>query len=606
MKRLLTLLIFSALLLSSFSIASDDCLELNFRDWNVCIYIEKNRNNYRVIPELSNTNSTVALKCDILLPDNTLQYIWACDTSFEYNWTSEKKVKLYVRLNNEYKQKEAYYDFGKGERWDDDYNDDYNYDYNREINNFNLSTNNSTPSINQRVNLSIRALDQNNNTVEDYNSTVKFKVYYCNSSSCSLSSTTNRIQTTSSTYYEINSTYLNWYSFSYSNYWNRTLTDFIRFKRENYSYKIRVYDQNNTNIYKDIKFTVGYNNDYNNSQIDNLLLTTNNSNPSTDQRIDLRIRARDNYNNILDSYRWTVNFKVYYRNSSSDYWRETTSSAYYSINSSYRNWYSFTYSNQWDVTLSNFIKFYGNYNYKIRVYDQNDANIYKEIFFTIGSNNNNYNRDINNFNLSTNNSTPSINQRVNLSIRALDQNNNTVEDYNSTVKFKVYYCNSSSCSLSSTTNRIQTTSSTYYEINSTYLNWYSFSYSNYWNRTLTDFIRFKRENYSYKIRVYDQNNTNIYKDIKFTVGYNNDYYNGNFSLDEINKIEKVYNIRESLINKLKREYYKLRNNNTRQERSNNLYKEMGKIINGQESIYTDREEFYDAFLSRYSYTLRIR
>ncbi|MFZ2150609.1 MAG: hypothetical protein WAZ12_04230 [Candidatus Absconditicoccaceae bacterium] len=247
MKKLLALLVLlgGSYLLTA-NVFASDCLELSFTDGDICINIDKDDDTYTLNPDLSSTNGTVSLKCDILLPDNTLKNVGACDGDFTYSKEKTEKVKLYVRLNNEYKSKEAYYNFSDGER-----GSSVGSNSNGDLDNFYLSADDTTPSTSQRVDLTIEARDDSDDTVTDYDGTVDFKVYYRSSSSSSWT------LTTSSTYFEIDSDYDNGYEFTSSDDGEADLTNFIQFKKNNYDYKVRVYDDSDTSIYKEITFEVG-------------------------------------------------------------------------------------------------------------------------------------------------------------------------------------------------------------------------------------------------------------------------------------------------------------------------------------------------------------
>ncbi|HBB04271.1 TPA: hypothetical protein DCZ39_05265 [Patescibacteria group bacterium] len=250
------------------------------------------------------------------------------------------------------------------------------------------------------------------------------------------------------------------------------------------------------------------------TDLNNFYLNTDDSMPSASQYIDLTVKARDIDNYTLTDFSDSINFKVYYRTSDSYSWTQTTSSMYYTMNSSYTNGYDFTSSDNGQKTFTNFIKFNkNNYDYKVRVYDENDSSIYKEITFNVGSTDTS--NTLNNFYLTTNDSTPYTYQYVNLTIKARDISNYTLTKYTDPVNFKVYYRASSSSSW------IQTTSPTYYTINSNYTNGYDFRSSDYGIANFTNFIKFNKNNYDYKVRVYDENNTSIYKEIIFNVGYTN-------------------------------------------------------------------------------------
>ena len=122
------------------------------------------------------------------------------------------------------------------------------------------------------------------------------------------------------------------------------------------------------------------------SDLNNFQLTTNRSNPAQSQWVDLTIKARNSNNNILTDYTNRIKFDVYYRTSSSSSWIKTSSSNYYTINSSYANWYKFVTSDYGQKNLYDFIKFNkNNLDYKIRVYDENNSSKYNEIVFYVGN-----------------------------------------------------------------------------------------------------------------------------------------------------------------------------------------------------------------------------
>ncbi len=122
---------------------------------------------------------------------------------------------------------------------------------------------------------------------------------------------------------------------------------------------------------------------YSNWDLDNIYLSTDDSSPSTSQRVDLTVKVRDNDNNTITDYRDSLNFKVYYRSSSSSSWIQTSSSTYFEIDNDFDGGYDFTSSDRGVAILNNFIRFKKNYDYKVRVYDENDSSIYKEITFNV-------------------------------------------------------------------------------------------------------------------------------------------------------------------------------------------------------------------------------
>ena len=467
---------------------------------------------------------------------------------------------------------------------------------NGELDNFYLTTSTTTPSTSEYVDLTINARDSDDYTITDYTDTVKFKVYYRANESSSW------IQTTSSTYYTMNSDYTDGYDFSSSDDGIAELTNFIKFKKNDYDYKVRIYAENDTSIYKEITFNIGSDNNTSNGELDNFYLTTDDTTPSILQRVDLTIKARDSDNYTITDYTDAVNFKVYYRANNSSSWTQTTSSSYYTISSSYTDGYDFTSSNDGIAGLNNFIEFNKkNYDYKVRVYAENDTSIYKEITFTVGTTNNNNtsNGDLDNFYVTSSDTTPSTSEYVDLNIKARDSDDYTITDYTDTVNFKVYYKPSSSSSWT------QTTSSTYYTMGSSYTNGYDFTSSDDGYANLSNFIKFKKNNYDYKVRVYAENDTSIYKEITFNVGTTSSYSSVNgFTSSELNTVKNIYNARPGMISTLEDTYPALNNNNQRRTTSDNLYNEMELIINDDnDRIYKYFNDFYNAWSNWYRFTI---
>ncbi|MEI6774827.1 MAG: hypothetical protein WCL18_08920, partial [bacterium] len=230
--------------------------------------------------------------------------------------------------------------------------------------------------------------------------------------------------------------------------------------------------------------------------------------------------------------------------------------------------------------------------------------IYNEITFNVGSsNNNNSNGDLDNFYVTADDTTPSTSQYIDLTVKARDSDNYTLTDYTDSVNFKVYYRSSSSSSWT------QTTSSTYYTMSSSYSNGYDFTSSNNGQKTFTNFIKFNKNNYDYKVRVYDDNDTSIYNEITFNVGSSN---NNNSNIDgftssELTTVESIYNSRDDMINTLENDYSKLRNNTRRQNMSDDLKVAMQEIIDDENNkTYDNFDDFYTAFLDWYRYTISIR
>ena len=592
-----------------------------------CVNITKAGTNQRQMTTTTNGGASSNLRCDLMTPDSNLRSISSCNGQFSYNQTIMGKIKLWIRYseaapinrnnkpNNDSQRTypQWTYDFNNGGRIDDNASNTVTNTTNTTLNNFSLSTNNSSPTTYQYVNLNIQARDYNNYIITNFTDTVNFRVYYGNAN------TNSWTQTSSSNYYAINSSYNNYgYAFNTSNNGYAYLSNFIQFKNSSYDYKVRVYDANNSSIYKEIIFYVNNannnnnnNNNTSNGNLNNFSLTTDDSTPATYQYVNLNIQARDYNNSIINNFSDTVKFQVYYGNANNNSWYQTSSSSYYTMNSNY-NYYGYTFntSNNGYAYLSNFIQFTNSsYDYKVRVYDSNNSSIYKEIIFYVNNtnnNNNNYNNtNIDNFAVTTDNSSPSTFNRVDLSVVARDTNNNTVTNFTDNLIFRIYYRTSPNNAW------IETTSSSYFAINSPWSSNYQygipFSSSRNGSYTFSNIIEFK-QNYDYKVVVQDANNSNILGYNIFSVGNSSSASNvAGFSTSQLQTVQNIYNARNNMINNLQNNYPRLSSNNIRQNMSSNLYSAMQQIINNNSiKTYYNFNDFYNAFLDWYKYTVSTR
>ena len=218
------------------------------------------------------------------------------------------------------------------------------------------------------------------------------------------------------------------------------------------------------------------------------------------------------------------------------------------------------------------------------------------------SNNSSSNGDLDNFYVTTDDTTPATSQYVDLTVQARDSNNDTITNFTDSINFKVYYRSSSSSTWT------QTTSSTYYTMSSSYTNGYDFSSSNNGSKTFINLIKFNRNNYDYKVRVYDENDTSIYKEITYYVGSSSSSSNVNgFTSSELNTVKGIYNGRDNMISSLESRYTNLRNSTRRQTMGSDLKIAMKEIINNNTNkTYDNFDDFYTAWLDWYRYTTSIK
>lgn len=323
-----------------------------------------------------------------------------------------------------------------------------------------------------------------------------------------------------------------------------------------------------------------------NWDLDNFYITLSDSTPARNDEVTLNIKARD-WSSTLSNYYWSnAEITIEYRTSSSSS-RRTATSSYVSIDDKTPNFYNGIAKT--DIT------FKYEYEYRITVTDDDENVDDYKIFDVDSSSSSSSNWDTDNFYISTDDSTPDTNQRVDLTIRARDWTY-TDTSYNNAVNFEVYYRTSSSNS------RTKTTSSYYYEISSNYKNWYNFSSSNNWQKTITNFIRFKK-NYEYKVLVIDKDDEDIDWYITFDIR-NTDSNTDWFTVRELEYVKTMYNWRTKLVSSFKSNYSNLRNDEDRVDMANEIYDNMKDVIDDNNNREYDKyNDYYDAIMDRYTYTI---
>lgn len=482
------------------------------------------------------------------------------------------------------------FDFGNGYDEDDDDEEDDN-----ETDSFYVTTSTSSPDEDQYVDVTVVARD-GSTTNEDYRGTVKFKVERKSGSS--------RVSATSS-YYTLAKTS---YTFTSSDNGEHEFNDLVRFRDDRYDYRLVIYDTtNDIEEYKTFYVNSDNNNDDeddSNYDTDSFTVTSNTSSPERNEYVDITIKAKDG-SSIDTSYRGTVDFEVRYKESGYSTRYKTTSLSDYEMKYPYENnGYRFTSSNAGQVTITDFVRFRKEgYQYKVIVVDSEDDDIDGEKIFTIGDTDDT-NDDEYNFYLTTDDTTPTTNQRVDVTVKARD-NTSTYTTYRGKILFEVYK------KAAGASTRTLTTSTNDFEMASTYkTNGYTFTAGNAGTKTFTNLIKFKRNNYSYKVLVYDEDADGDFKGEKiFTVGTtnNDDSDVDGFTTSELNTVESIYDSRNSMISSLKSMYPRLKTNTTRQNKSDDLYEEMENILEDKSTKqYDDFDAFSEGRAERYRYTISVR
>lgn len=566
-----------------------------------------------LITEVDN-GSTSNLKCTIMTPNSELRSLSSCNGEFNYDGEDIGRIKIWIRYyvswqwdliprdregkpdnTSIWTYPQWVYDRNNEERSNDDL-DNNNDNHNNEVTELTMTNiYPNDPDKNEDIDITVEAWNNNKDTIDEYRWTVRFTVEVRDDSD-------NERDNASTSDYEIHTTS---YTFNSSDDGEHKFNNIITFLDDNEDYRVVVYDKDENTInkwYKIFDFGNGYNDNNTNDNTDNFSLTTDDSSPDKNQYIDLTITTKDG-STIDTSYRGKVTFEIRYKESGHSTWYKTTSLSDYEMKYPYENnGYTFSSSNAGRVTITDFIKFRKeNYQYKIIVVDNDNNNIDGEKIFTLENDDNNNSEY--NFNLTTDDSTPSTNQWIDLTVKARN-NISSYTSYRGTLQFEIYY----KASASSTWTK--TTSSTYYEIANNYDdNGYTFTSSNAGQKTFTNLIRFKTNNYSYKVLVYDEDEEMDFQWEKiFTVGNtSNDSDIDWFTTNELNTVESVYDARNNMISNLKSIYPRLRTHTTRQTKSDNLYNEMKKILDDSSNKeYDDFDAFSDAWSERYRYTISVR
>ena len=499
---------------------ASDCLKIQFDNWDsVCLDIEKNGSKFDVSIADNNLRRNSSILCYITLPNSIRKTLNGCRWEFSYNSTSTSTVIVSAMYepNSDYIYSERFstkINFKNGS-WVDsrtlmNYSNSKNSKNSKSSSNYNdgdleLSTNKSSPSTNQYVNLTI-------NTDRDYYGKLTLSAKYRSSSSSSRSNISN----TSSTYFSSYSDEWEdgYYKMKSSDKWKKTLSNLLKFKKSGY-YRIYVKDTDWNESY--IQFNVDTSSSSSSSNSD-LEVSASPSNPDTYEWVKLAITTDDDYTG-------KINFsKFQYRSSSSSSWSNIsrTSSTYVSDYSDewYDGYYKMTYSDDGEATLKNLVKFKKSGYYRIYVEDTDGNESYVQINVDTSSSSSSYNDEIE---LSTNRKSPSTNQYVNLTIE-------TDDDYVGNLSFYAKYRSSSSSSWT-TISKTSRTSSTYFSDYSDVWGdgYYKMRSSDDGEVTLKDLVKFRKSGY-YRIYVEDTDGNESYIEFDVDTSSSSSSSNGDIKL----------------------------------------------------------------------------
>ena len=546
------------------------CQTISFTDGSsFCFDIAKTgTDTYRAEVSSSRVSSS-SLSCKLTLPNNNRVDLPNCQWNFNYGG-SDMKVELRADTPNAYSVLVANYDFRNGRFTDgsDDGNrkNDY-WGYQIDFN----SVSSTNPSTNQWIDMTLKVRNTSSSSSNYFNGRVNFSVEeYRDGYWRSASSSDYDLERSS-------------YTFSSSDWGERRMTNFLRF-RNNGRYKIVAQiDGTNYSAYQEFTVWNGNNNRSNWVAIDDISTTS----PSVDQWVSLRVRRDGN------SYSsQTVRFEVEeYRDG---YWGSAYSSDYDLDRSSYT-----FYSSENSKSFSSFLKFRKDGEFRLTARLDNGETTTATFHVGRGRNNNTSSQIRVE---KSGSSSVSAGSWVDLNLTAYQRYSNSKnENYNGELSVKVqkkdwYYWS--------------TASSSDYDISSSYVNFYR---SDYGRKYLTNFIRF-RNNGQYKVIFTDRSDSSITDSIELSVGgsyYDNTWRqnnnNYNYTNAEYDKLRAVYNIWQGVISTLKRDYPRLRNSSFWQSESDRFYNNMRAVINGERNPTFDSwNRFYQGFMDWFSLTLRTR
>ena len=139
---------------------------------------------------------------------------------------------------------------------------------------------------------------------------------------------------------------------------------------------------------------------------------------------------------------------------------------------------------------------------------------------------------------------------------------------------------------------------------------YTFTSSNNGTKAFSNFIKFNKNNYSYKVVVYDEDDEDIQGYKTFTVGNTSSSSSSSvdgFTSSQLETVQNLYDNRDEMIEALEDRYSALEDSTRRHTMSDNFKEAMKEIIDDEDNrTYEDYNDFWDGWLERYRYTVNLR
>ena len=471
MKKILWIASFLTLF-SGVSLAN--CLTVKFDNGDsFCVAMEKSGKTYSAsITDKKLSSATNTLRCELLLPDKSLENLWACNGSFSYSSNSTEKIRLYVRYNQTYYTViNTDFDFSEWE-WED-------------VNAWKNGSNNSSKNVSSNLEIKVNdtevdkwdSIDLTIETDDDYEDDIDFTVQYKDGSFSDIA------KRNYSTYFSDYDNILTSGIDMDGEDWYKKIRNFITFKKE-WTYKIIASD-NDDKTASLIVYVGGSSSS--SDENDTLEITPSDTNPDKNEYIDVKIKTDSDYEGEV---KFT---EVEYKDSGS--FKSVLGNDSYYVSSSIDDDKSVKMKGRGSVKISDFIKFKKNGTYKLGFKDE-DGNS-QTVKITVGTTDSN-------LEVSADNLTPKVKEKLTLTFK---------DDKNVYVYFTGYYKEKQK---DKWTKISSNTSSTYFSDYST--EWKRGYYKTTTNseKEVEDFFAFAKEGY-YKITFEDEND-NEADDLIFSVG----------------------------------------------------------------------------------------
>ena len=420
------------------------CLEIDFNDATLCIDIDHNYGDtFELNTDISNESWTPEFKCDILLPDNTLRDVSGnndCQGDFEYDDNDIGKIKLYIRVNNEYDTLEEMYDFDDYDRTEDEDDDGERWDI--EEFEVELEDEEEDPETWTYYEINITAIDDDGNTVEDYDEEIEYEIKVYDGGR----------EDAPSNYYDLDGDQTPYFTSSDDGELiGETEIEFYEEER----FRIYVYEKNENDPYWYVTLEVwgDGNDDRWNIEEFEVELDGTDDEAELDEEYDIIIRAIDDDWYTVEDYNEEIEYELDYY----DGGYETADSDFYDFN--WDQTPEFTSSDDGELDGETQITFQEEWRYKLRIYEKDESSPKGYLVIYVDEYGSSNDSDVYKFEIELDgideDEKIDTDQYYEINIKALDEDDNIIEDYDEEIEYDIYYFN----------NGWKNSSTSYYDFN---------------------------------------------------------------------------------------------------------------------------------------------